>query len=196
VKHTGKSAPPPWGGAPPFAPIEVLDPQPPAHADRNLRHERGLGLLLVLVIVALSLWQVATETRWFNAYQRGIQADAAQEWTTALAAYQEAGDYSDGARRAAADRRLEAEVRALEQQAAGAERRCDVAGLAAVLRRLQQIAPQSAVTGRVGPALASAPNWLLWCRPQSIPAGSSAPYLLRLNYPRFCAPGDQIACNP
>jgi hypothetical protein len=71
-----------------------------------------------------------------------------------------------------------------------------VAGLAAVLRRLQQIAPQSAVTGRVGPALASAPNWLLWCRPQSIPAGSSAPYLLRLNYPRFCAPGDQIACNP
>jgi hypothetical protein len=178
-----------------FAPIEILDPQPPTHAERGLHHERVLGVLLVLVIAVLSLWQVATATQHFNAYQRGIQADAAQEWTTALAAYQEAGDYSDGARRAAADRRLVAEVRALEQQAAAAESRCHTTELDAALSRLRQIAPRSPVTERFSRDLANAPTWLLWCRSQAAPAGDSAPYLRLLNYPRFCAGTDRIACK-
>jgi hypothetical protein len=180
---------------PAFAPIEVLDP-PPARAEHGLHHERVLGVLLMLGIAALSLWQVATETQHFNAYHRGVQADAAQEWTTALAAYQEAGDYSDVARRAAADRRLVAEMHALEEQAAAAESRCQTTGLAAALSRLQEIAPRGAVTDRVSRELASAPTWLLWCRSRSESVGSSAPYLLLLNYPRFCTSTNQIACKP
>ncbi len=182
---------------PSFAPIELLDPQPPAAGvEHSLHRERVLGLLLVLVIAVVSLWQVATETQRFNAYQRGIQADGAQEWTTALAAYQEAGDYSDVARRAAADRRLVAEVRALEQQAAEAESRCYTSGLDAALSRLQEIAPGAAVTARLSRDLANAPTWLLWCRSQSEPAGDSAPYLRLLNYPRFCTSTDRIPCEP
>jgi hypothetical protein len=180
-----------------FAPIELLDPQPAAaRVERGLHREHVLGLLLVLVIVALSLWQVATETQRFNAYQRGIQADAAQEWTTALAAYQDAGDYSDVARRAAADRRLVAEVHTLTEQAAAAESSCHTSGLAAALRRLQQIAPRAPVTDRLSRELASAPTWLLWCRSRSESVGSSAPYLRLLNYPRFCAGTDRIPCEP
>jgi hypothetical protein len=182
VKHTDTSALRPTEADPQFAPIEYLDPQPPAHPEHGLRREQVLGLLLLLVIAVLSVWQVATETQRFNAYQRGIQADAAQEWTTALAAYQEAGEYSDGARRAAADRRLVAEVRALEQQAAGAESRCHTAGLAAALSRLRQIAPRSPVTERLSRDLANAPTWLLWCRAPAAPAGDSAPYLRLLDW--------------
>jgi hypothetical protein len=182
---------------PPFAPIELLDPQPPiASVERGLHREHVLGLLLVLVIAALSLWQVATETQRFNAYQRGIQADAAQEWTTALAAYQEAGDYSDVARRAASDRLLVAEVRALEEQAAAAESRCYTSGLDAALRRLQEIAPHGAVTDRVSRELASAPNWLLWCRARSEPASHPAPDPLLLAYPALCVTNDRIVCKP
>ena len=161
---------------PPFAPIEVLDP-PPAHAERGLHHERVLGLLLVLVIAVLSIRQIWTDTQRFNAYQRGAQADAVQDWATALTAYQAAADYSDVARRAAADRRLVAEVRALEEQAAVAESSCHTSGLAAALSRLQQIAPRGAVTERLSRELASAPTWLLWCRARSEPADHPAPYL-------------------
>jgi hypothetical protein len=181
----------------PFAPIELLDPQPPAAGvEHGLHRERVLGLLLVLVIAVFSLWQVATATRRFNAYQRGIQADAVQDWATALAAYQEAGDYSDVARRAARARLLVAEVHALEEQVAVAESSCHTSGLDAALNRLQQIAPHSPVTVRLSRDLASAQTWLLWCRSQSEPAGSSVPYLRLLNYPRFCAAGDQVACKP
>jgi hypothetical protein len=182
---------------PPFAPIEFLNPQPPAAGvEHGLHRERVLGLLLVLVIAVFSLWQVATATRRFNAYQRGIQADAVQDWATALAAYQEAGDYSDVARWAARDRLLVAEVHALEEQVAVAESRCHTAGLDAAVSRLQQIAPHAAVTGRVSRELGSAPTWLLWCLSQAETASYSAPYLLLLNYPTFCASGDRIACKP
>jgi hypothetical protein len=182
---------------PPFAPIEFLNPKPPAAGvEHGLHRERVLGLLLVLVIAVFSLWQVATATRRFNAYQRGIQADAVQDWATALAAYQEAGDYSDVARWAARDRLLVAEVHALEEQVAVAESRCHTAGLDAAVSRLQQIAPHAAVTGRVSRELGSAPTWLLWCLSQSKPTGDSVPYLRLLNYSTFCTPGDQVACKP
>jgi hypothetical protein len=196
MKQTDKSASRRMAEDPQFAPIEYLDPPPPAYAEHGPRREQVLGLLLVLVIAVFSLWQVATETRRFNAYQRGIQADAAQEWPTALAAYQEAGDYSDVARRAARDRLLVAEVHALEEQALAAESRCHTAGLDAAVSRLQQIAPHAAVTGRVSRELGSAPTWLLWCLSQAETASYSAPYLLLLNYPTFCASGDRIACKP
>jgi hypothetical protein len=182
---------------PPFAPIEFLNPKPPAAGvEHGLHRERVLGLLLVLVIAVFSLWQVATATRRFNAYQRGIQADAVQDWATALAAYQEAGDYSDVARWAARDRLLVAEVHALEEQVAVAESSCHTSGLDAALNRLQQIAPHSPVTVRLSRDLASAQTWLLWCRSQAETASYSAPYLLLLNYPTFCASGDRIACKP
>ena len=182
---------------PSFAPIELLDPQPPtAGVERGLHREHVLGLLLVLIIIVLSLWQVATETQRFNAYQRGIQADAVQDWATALAAYQDAVDYSDVARRAARDRWLVAEVQALEEQVAAAESRCYTSGLDAALSRLQEIAPHGAVTDRVSRELASAPTWLLWCRARSEPANHPAPYLRLLAYPIFCAGSDRIACTP
>jgi hypothetical protein len=197
VKHTGKSTSRSMVEEPPFAPIELLDPQPPAASvEHGLHRERVLGLLLVLVIAVVSLWQVATASQRFNAYQRGIQADAIQDWETALAAYQEAGDYSDVARRAARDQRLVAEVRALEEQAAAAESRCYTSGLDAALSRLQEIAPHGAVTERVRRELASAPTWLLWCRARSEPASYSTPYLLLLNHPTACVSSDQIACQP
>jgi len=182
---------------PSFAPIELLDPQPPtAGVERGLHREHVLGLLLVLIIIVLSLWQVATETQRFNAYQRGIQADAVQDWATALAAYQDAVDYSDVARRAARDRWLVAEVQALEEQVAAAESRCYTSGLNAALSRLQEIAPHGAMTDRVNRELASAPTWLLWCRARSEPASYSTPYLLLLNNPTACVSGDQIVCQP
>lgn len=196
MKHLAKAAADPMAETAPFAPIELLDPQPPAAGvEHGLHREHVLGLLLVLVIAVFSLWQVTTETQRFNAYQRGIQADAVQDWTTALVAYQTAADYSDVARRAARDRLLVAEVRALEEQAAAAESRCDAARLAAVLSTLQQIAPHGPVTDRVSRELASAPNWLLWCRARSEPADRPAPYPLLLAYPTLCATSDRFDCN-
>jgi hypothetical protein len=68
--------------------------------------------------------------------------------------------------------------------------------LTRLIARGVQIAPHAAVTGRVSRELGSAPTWLLWCLSQAETASYSAPYLLLLNYPTFCASGDRIACKP
>jgi hypothetical protein len=196
MKHTGKSASRPTEENTPFAPIELLDPPPAAERARRTRHyERALGLLLLVVIAGLSLWQVATETRRLTAYQRGIHAAAAQDWSTARVAYQAAEGYGDAARQAAVAGGLAEEAGTLVQQAVAAERLCDVAGLATALGALQSIAPRAAETVRLSRDLANAPNWRLWCRPSVPTAARPAPYPLLLAYPTLCAAGDRIDCN-
>ena len=162
VKHAGKSVFYPPVENLPFAPIEALDPEWPAHAN-NGRNQGVLGLLLLFSIALLSLWQFWTENQRHGAYQQGVRAAAVQDWPAAREDYQAAAGYADADLRATAAGLLAAELQGLARQAAAAERRCDGPGLAAVVRRLREIAPQASTTQRFGRDLATVPYWPTWC---------------------------------
>ncbi|HMA36408.1 MAG TPA: hypothetical protein VKY74_18270 [Chloroflexia bacterium] len=87
--------------APYWAPIEELDPEPPARARRGPRWERVLGLLLVLGLVGFGSWQWWQDSMLLGAYHAGQRAGAAHDWAAAQAAYLAAGGYADARQQAA-----------------------------------------------------------------------------------------------
>jgi hypothetical protein len=143
MNRAAKSATPRMLQTPAFASIEVLGQPPLAHARGHQHAERVLSLLLLLCICVASGWQFWTDSQRHGAYQQGVRAAAGQDWEVAWAAYRAAAGYSDADRRAVAAGRLAAEQRELVRQAAVDRRRCDGAGLALVVRRLQVIAPRA-----------------------------------------------------
>jgi hypothetical protein len=82
-----------------FAPIEDLDPEPPArHAHRR---EVILGLAILLVVVGLAGSNWWDQQSKLTHYQAGGRAAAARDWDRAQAEYAAAGAYTDAAPRAA-----------------------------------------------------------------------------------------------
>jgi hypothetical protein len=167
VNWTAKSSTHPILRNPAFAAIELLGQPPLACANAGQHRERVLGLLLLLCICLASSWQFWTEAQRHEAYKQGVRAAAGQDWEAAQAGYQAAAGYTDADMRAAAAGQLVAEQRKLVRQAAADRRRCDGAGLARVVRRLQAIAPHAAATTRLSRVLDTVPNWVLWCHPEA-----------------------------
>jgi len=145
--------------------MEDLNPEPSAPTWHSLHLERVFGLVLVLTTTLLGAGQFWVENVHHSAYQDGVRAAQAQDWDAAQAAYAAADGYADAPQRAAIAGQMVSEVQALDQQAAATIRHCDSTGLAAVVRRLQQIAPHASATERLGRVAAAVPNWLPWCRP-------------------------------
>jgi hypothetical protein len=166
MNYAHRTPSPPLIEHPACAAMEDLDAEPWAAPRRGRHLEPVLGLLLVLTVVVLGVGQFWVENVHHTAYQEGGRAVEAQDWATAQAAYAVASGYADAAQRATAAGQMVREVKALEQQAAAAIKRCDAPELAGVLRRLQEIAPHASATEQVRRMLAASPNWLLWCRPE------------------------------
>jgi hypothetical protein len=82
-------------GPPPFAPVEELDAALFAPAQRALRWEWLIGLLLVAGIFGFGGWQWWDQQTRLNAYHAGVRAAAAQDWEAASSAYSAAGSYAN-----------------------------------------------------------------------------------------------------
>ncbi len=120
--------------------LELLDadPAPPA---RGLHWERLVGLLLVLGIAAGGLWQWANAGTQHAAYRTALQAETAQDWESALAAYRQAGDYNDAPARVRSVATTIRERDTAYATAATALQKSDWAALLPALVPLKRLAP-------------------------------------------------------
>ncbi|MDQ2807147.1 MAG: hypothetical protein M3Z04_09595 [Chloroflexota bacterium] len=124
----------------PPAGLELLDPDPAPPA-RGPHWERLLGLLLVVGIAAAGLWQWVSAGTQHAAYRTAVQAETAQDWDRALAAYGQAGDYSDAPARRT---NVTAAIHERDSAYATASRafaQQDWATLLPALRPLERLAP-------------------------------------------------------
>ena len=124
----------------PPAGLELLDLAPPP-PPRGPHWERILGLLLVLGIAAAGGWQWISAGTQHSAYRTAVQAETAQDWDRALAAYGHAADYNDSAIRRANVAAIIHERDTAYAAASRAFARQDWAALLPALLPLERLAP-------------------------------------------------------